>query len=174
MKSIMAISNFAIPFMFFGILSYGLVKNINVYDCFIEGAKEGIGTVIRILAPLIGLMIAIGVFRESGALKLIIFTLKPITAFLKIPSEVMPLALMRPISGSASLAIVSDLIRTYGPDSLIGRITSTMMGSTETTFYTLALYFGSVGIKKARHTIICALLADLTGILVSVWICKFF
>ncbi len=168
----MTISSSAIPLMFFIILSYGLTRNINVYDCFIDGAKDGIDTAIRILPPLVGLMVAVGVFRESGALKLLIFMLKPITELLSIPSEVLPLALMRPISGSASLAIVADLVKLYGADSLIGRITSTMMGSTETTFYTLALYFGAVGIKKARYAVTAALLADLTGIIVSVWICR--
>lgn len=171
MEIVKAISNLAIPFIFFIIISYGLAKDIKVYDCFVEGAKDGIETIIRILPPLVGLLVAIGVFRESGALDLITFAIQPVTGLLKIPQEVLPLALMRPISGSASLAIVTDLLKHYGADSFIGRVTSTMMGSTETTFYTLAVYFGSVGIKNVRHTIPAALLADLTGIIASVWIC---
>jgi spore maturation protein B len=174
MAIINMISTLAIPFMIFTVISYGLYKDVKVYDCFIEGAKEGIETVIRILPPLIGLFVAIGVFRASGALDLITHGLKPITSILGIPPEVLPLALMRPVSGSASLAIVSDILANYGADSLIGRITSTMMGSTETTFYTLAIYFGSVGIKNARYTIAAALMADLTGIIVSVWVCRLF
>ncbi len=172
MQIIKFISNMAMPMMFIVIISYGLIKDVKVYDCFVEGAKEGIETIIKILPPLVGLLVAIGVFRASGALEFIIQLLNPMTSVLKIPSEVLPLALMRPISGSASLAIVTDLITKYGADSFIGRITSTMMGSTETTFYTLAIYFGSIGIKNVRHSIVAALLADFTGIVVSVWICR--
>ncbi len=172
MQIIKYISNMAMPMMFIVIISYGLIKDVKVYDCFVEGSKEGIETIIRILPPLVGLLVAIGVFRASGALEFIIQLLNPITSVLKIPSEVLPLALMRPISGSASLALVTDLITKYGADSIIGRITSTMMGSTETTFYTLAVYFGSIGIKNVRHSIVAALLADFTGIVVSVWICR--
>ncbi|WHH57061.1 spore maturation protein [Petroclostridium sp. X23] len=173
MELLKLVSTLAIPLMVFVILSYGLSKDVKVYDCFIEGAKEGIDTIIRILPPLVGLLVAVGIFRASGALELIIHGLKPIISVVRIPPEVVPLALMRPISGSAALAIVTDLIKTYGPDSFIGRVTSTMMGSTETTFYTIAIYFGSIGIKNVRHTIAAALLADLTGIIVSVWICGF-
>ncbi|MDK2801292.1 MAG: spore maturation protein [Clostridiales bacterium] len=171
MDFIKLISSLAIPAMFFLILSYGLAKDVKVYDCFIEGAKDGIDTIVRILPPLVGLLVAVGVFRASGALELITYGLKPIISVLRMPPEVLPLALMRPISGSASLAIVADLVKTHGPDSFIGRVTSTMMGSTETTFYTIAVYFGSVGIKNVRHTIAAALLADLTGIIASIWVC---
>ncbi len=173
MAWIQLISNLAIPVMFVAIISYGIAVEVKVYDCFVEGAKEGLEVMIRILPPLVGLLVAIGVFRASGALELLTFALTPLTRIVRIPSEVMPLALMRPISGTASLALVTDLIKQYGPDSFIGRITSTMMGSTETTFYTLAVYFGAAGIKNVRHTILAALLADLTGIIVSVWICGF-
>ncbi|MCG8502380.1 MAG: spore maturation protein [Firmicutes bacterium] len=171
MEVIKMISALAIPVMFFIILSYGLIRDVKVYDCFVEGAKDGIDTIIRILPPLVGLLVAIGVFRASGALELITYGLRPVTSLLRIPSEALPLALMRPISGSASLAIVTDIMNRYGADSFIGRVVSTMMGSTETTFYTLAVYFGSVGIKNVRHTIAAALLADLTGIIASVWVC---
>lgn len=174
MELIKLASNFAIPTMIFFILTHGLTKDVQVYDCFVDGAKEGINTTIRILPSLVGLLVAVGVFRESGAMELITHGLKPITGLLKIPTEVMPLALMRPISGSAALAIVADLIESYGPDSLIGRIASTMMGSSETTFYTIAVYFGAVGIKDTRHTIPAALLGDLAGILASIWACNIF
>lgn len=174
MDIIKQISVFAIPFMLFVIISYGLYKDIKVYDCFIEGAKEGIETILRILPPLVGLFVAISVFRASGALDLLTHGLKPLMSILGIPPEVLPLALMRPVSGSASLAIVNDLLTNYGPDSFVGRVASVMMGSTETTFYTIAIYFGSVGIKNARHTIGAALLADLTGMITSVWVCRIF
>jgi len=162
----------AIPAMIFIIISYGLAQGTKVYDCFIEGAKDGLETTIRILPPLVGLLAAIGAFRASGALDLVTYALKPLTNVLQIPSEVMPLALMRPISGSGALAIVTDLLKNYGPDSFAGRVAAVMMGSTETTFYTLTVYYGSVGIKNIRHTVVAALLADLTGIIVSVWICR--
>ncbi|MGE4282560.1 MAG: spore maturation protein [Clostridia bacterium] len=171
MELLRTMSVFTIPMAFFIIISYGLSKNIKVYDCFIEGAKDGIDTIIRILPPLVGLLVAVGVFRASGALELLTHSLKPLILFIRVPPEVVPLALMRPISGSAALAIVSDLLKNHGPDSFIGRVTSVMMGSTETTFYTIAVYFGSVGIKNVRHTIAAALLADLTGIIASVWVC---
>jgi len=172
MGIIKVLSNGAIPVMIFIILSYGLLKGIKVYDCFIEGAKDGVETTIKILPPLVGLLVAIGVFRASGALDMITFALKPVTNALQIPSEVMPLALMRTISGSGALAIVTDLLKNYGPDSFIGRVTSTMMGSTETTFYTLTVYYGSIGIKNIRYTVIAALLGDIAGIIVSTWVCR--
>ncbi|MBQ3573081.1 MAG: spore maturation protein [Clostridia bacterium] len=145
----------------------GLVKRVGVYDCFTEGAKEGAESMLGIIAPLVGLMVAINMLRESGALELIARLLSPVLNFVGIPAEVLPLALLRPISGSASLAIVTDIFRMSGPDSLAGKIASVMMGSTETTFYTIAVYFGAVGIKNTRHTLPAALSADLTGILLS-------
>ena len=172
MEIIKILSNLAIPIMIFGIISFGLSKEVKVYDCFIEGAKDGIDTVVRILPPLVGLLVAIGVFRASGALDLITYALKPATQLLKIPSEVLPLGLMRPISGSGALAIVSELLKTHGADSFIGKVASVMMGSTETTFYTLAVYFGSVGIKNVRHTVPAAIIADLSGLLAAVGVCR--
>ncbi|NLY42737.1 MAG: spore maturation protein [Clostridiaceae bacterium] len=172
MEIIKLVSNFAIPCMFFCIIAHGLTEKVNVYDCFVDGAKDGIETTLRVLPPLVGLMVAIGVFRASGALDLVTYALSPITTAINMPPEVIPLALMRPISGSGALAIVSDLIKNYGPDSFIGRLASVMMGSTETTFYTIAVYFGSVRIKNVRHTVRAALLADITCILASLWICK--
>lgn len=165
------ISLYAVPVLFLLILGAGLLKNVKVYDAFVDGASEGISTVIKILPPLIGLLTAVGVFRASGALDFIIYLVSPAASLLGIPPEAMPLALLRPVSGSASLALVSELIRTYGPDSYIGRVVSTMMGSTETIFYTLAVYYGSVGIKNIRYTLIAALIADGAGVVASAWIC---
>lgn len=164
-------SSYAIPTIFLIILAMGMYKEVKVYDVFVEGAKEGISTVLRIIPPLVGLMVAIGVFRASGALDLIVYAVKPITSFLKIPPETVPLVFLRPISGSASLALVSDILKTYGADSFIGRLASTFMGSTETIFYTLAVYFGSVGIKNIRFTLLAALIADFVSVIAAVWIC---
>ena len=116
-------------------------------------------------------MVAVGVFKASGALELIVGLFMPFATALGVPPETMPLALMRPVSGSASLALVAEIIRTYGPDTFIGRTASTMMGSTETIFYTLAVYFGSAGIKNIRYTLAAALLADLISVIVSAWAC---
>lgn len=148
-----------------------MYREIKVWDAFVEGAKEGIETIVRIIPSLVGLLVAIGVFRASGAFDLIIYAVGPVTSLLGIPPEVLPLALLRPVSGSASLALVSDIMKTYGPDSLIGRVASTMMGSTETIFYTLAVYYGSVGIKNIRYTLGAALLADAVSVLASAAFC---
>jgi spore maturation protein B len=171
MNIIKLLSAYAVPGMFLSILCIGLYRNIKVYDVFVEGAKEGFATVIKIIPSLVGLLVAVGVFRASGALDLLIYAAKPIATFFGIPTEAMPLVIMRPISGSASLAIVSDTLKVHGPDSFVGRVVSTMMGSTETIFYTLAVYFGAVGIKNIRYTLVAALLADTVSIVVSVWIC---
>ena len=166
------ISVFAIPVFITAFLVFGFAKRVNVYDCFVDGAKDGLQSTLGIIAPLIGLMVAINMFRESGALELISNLLSPVLSFVGIPAEVLPLALLRPVSGSASLALVTDIFKTYGPDSIPGNISSVMMGSTETTFYTIAVYFGAVGIKNTRHTLPAALSADLTGIILSAIIAR--
>ncbi|TYQ16822.1 UNVERIFIED_CONTAM: spore maturation protein B [Acetivibrio alkalicellulosi] len=172
MDIVKSLSSYAIPAIFLVVLSVGLYRGVKVYDVFIEGAKEGITTVVKIIPPLVGLIVAIGVFRASGALDLLIYAVRPVTKIFNIPSETLPLVFMRPISGSASLALVSDILKEHGPDSFIGRVTSTLMGSTETIFYTLAVYFGAVGIKKVRYTLAAALIADFISVIVSVWICR--
>jgi len=171
MDIVRILSTYAIPAIFLVILSVGAYREVKVYDVFVEGAKEGMTTAIRIIPPLVGLLVAVGVFRASGAMELLVYAVKPVAELLGIPSEVMPLALLRPISGSASLALVADIMGTHGPDSFIGRAVSTMMGSTDTIFYTLTVYFGSVGIKNIRYTLVAALIADAVSVLVSVWIC---
>ena len=158
-----------IPIMIFSIIAHAIAKRVKVFDAFINGAKEGIDTCFRILPSLIGLLTAISMFRASGALSLITSLISPLLAFIKFPKELVPLALMRPISGSGALAIVRELLSVHGPNSFLGRATSVMMGSTETTFYTIAIYFGSINIKDTRYTVKAALLADLTGILASVY-----
>lgn len=125
-----------------------MYRDVKVYDIFVDSAKEGITTVVKIIPPLVGLIVATGVFRASGALELLIYAAKPIAGLFNIPSETLPLVFIRPISGSASLALLSDILKEYGADSFIGRVASTMMGSTETIFYTLTVYFGAVGVKS--------------------------
>ncbi|RXE59300.1 spore maturation protein [Acetivibrio mesophilus] len=171
MNIVKDLSSYAIPALFFVILCVGLYRGVKVYDVFLEGAKEGITTVLRIIPPLVGLMVAVGVFRASGALDLLVYVVKPVADLLRIPKDALPLVFLRPISGSASLAMLSDIFNVHGPDSFVGRVASTLMGSTETIFYTLAVYFGAVGIKNIRHTLAAALIADFAGIFAAVWIC---
>ncbi len=162
------ISNLAIPFTILIVLIYGLIEKNKVFDTFLEGAREGIEIVIKIFPTLIGLFVAIGALRSSGVLDFIIKIISPVISFFHIPPEIMPLAILRPISGSASIAIGSDIMTKYGVDSKLGLIASTIMGSTETTFYTIAIYTSVVGIKKIRHVLIAGLVGDLIGILSSV------
>lgn len=166
-----AISLYAMPVIILAILGAGLLRNVRVFDAFTDGASEGVRTVIKILPSLVGILTAVGVFRASGALDFVVWLLKPAASLLGVPAEAMPLALLRPVSGSASLALVSDIIREQGPDSYMGRVVSTMMGSTETIFYTLAVYYGSAGIRNIRYTLLAALIADGVSVIASAWIC---
>lgn len=171
-KLLNTLSIMMIPFMITIILLHAVFKRINIYEAFVDGAAEGFKTAVRIMPYLIAIFLAIGMFKDSGALELFTKLLSPLTNFLGIPREVLPLAIMRPVSGSGALGIVKDLIYTYGADSFVGRVASTMMGSAETIFYTMAVYFGAVGIKNTRHTLSAALLSHLASILASVWICR--
>lgn len=162
------ISAAAIPFIILAIIIYGLFEKNKVYDSFLDGAKEGIEIVFKLFPTLVGIFVAVGALRSSGLIDLIVTILQPITNLLRIPSQIMPLALLRPISGSASMAVAVDIMQTYGVDTMIGLITSTIMGSTETTFYTIAIYTSSVGIKKTRFILLAALLADIAGMVASV------
>ena len=169
-----AIGVACVPVLMAIILISGLRNRVKIYDAFMNGAKEGLFTTFKIFPALLGLMVAVGMLRASGTLDLIVQGLKPLTNFLGIPSEVVPLGLMRPISGSGSMAVITDIFTQYGPDSFIGRCASVMMGSTETTFYTIAIYYGSVKITKLRHTVKSAILADLTGMIVAVLVTTLF
>ncbi|QUH25103.1 spore maturation protein [Serpentinicella alkaliphila] len=171
-KYITYTSVFAIPIMITIILVHGYVKGVSMYDAFVEGAAEGFKTAIRIMPYLIAIFIAIGLMRGSGAIYYLVRGLRPITSLLGIPGEILPLALMKPISGSGSLAVLQDILVHNGPDSFVGRVASTMMGSSETIFYTMAVYYGTIGIKKSRHTIPSALVAHLAAILAAVFFCK--
>ena len=168
MKIINYFSNLAIPLIFLIILFFGISEKKQVFDIFIEGAKEGIEIAVKILPTLVGLFVAIGALRSSGVLEFIINLISPITNFLGFPKEIMPLAILRPISGSASIAIGTDIMKTYGVDSTIGLIVATIMGSTETTFYTIAVYTSMVKIKKTRFVLWSSIIGDFIGILTSV------
>ncbi len=162
------ISNIAIPLTILIIICYGLIEKNKVFDSFLEGSKEGLKIIYNIFPTLLGLFLSINLLRESGVISAITNLLNPFLSILKIPSEILPLAILRPISGSASMAVAIDIMNKYNVDSLIGLITSTIMGSTETTLYTIALYTSTIGVKKTRFVLPAALLADFVGIISSV------
>lgn len=167
--SIMA--SWSIPVLIVTIPLVAYFRKVPVYECFIDGAKDGFQTAIQIIPHLVGMMVAISVFRESGALALVVDALGVVTHGLNIPKEVVPLGLLRPISGTGSLAYVTDLMKVQGPDSLLGQIGSTIQGSSDTTLYVLTVYFGAVGIERTRYALKVGLLSDLAGFLASVYIC---
>ena len=173
MNIINYISIIAVPAVILIILLYGFFEKKPVFDIFLKGAKDGLTMVIKIFPTLIGLFLAIGALRSSGIIDFITNLVRPILNLLKFPSEILPLAILRPISGSGSIAIATDLMKKFGVDSLIGLIVATIMGSTETTLYTIAVYTSSVDIKKIRFVLFAALTADITGMIVSVAIWNF-
>ncbi len=164
MGIISLISLWFIPVLVGFILLYGTIKKVPSYERFVEGGKEGIRIAVSLIPFLVGMLVAISVFRASGALDCFMNLIRPILEAIGVPPEIAPLAIIRPISGSAALGIMSDIIATYGPDSFIGRLASTIQGSTDTTFYVLTVYFGAVGIKKMGDALKVGLLADLVGI----------
>ncbi len=166
------VSKAAIPVLIAAVIILGAYRKLPVFDTFLEGAKEGLATTVRILPVLVGIMLGIEVMKASGALDMIVGLLKPVADFLGVPGEILPMALLRPISGSASLGLLSRQLKEYGPDSLVGRILSVMMGSTETIFYTITVYFGAVGVRKTRYTLQTALISGLSGIIASVVVCR--
>lgn len=166
------ISNLAMPLIILIIVFYSLIERKKAFDIFLDGAKDGLNIVLNIFPTLIGLFVAIGALRSSGILDLVINFITPILDILNFPSEIMPLAILRPISGSSSIAIATDIMKNFGVDSNIGIIAATIMGSTETTLYTIAVYTSSVKIKKTRFVLWAALTADIVGMLASVAICR--
>ena len=161
-------SSIAIPFTILLIIVYGIIEKQSVFDVFLDGAKEGIQIIANIFPTLLGLFLSISVLRESGIIVAFTNLVLPLLNLLKIPAEILPLAILRPISGSASMAVATDIMTKYGVDSIIGLMSSTIMGSTETTLYTIALYTSAVKIKKTRFVLFAALLADFVGMLTSV------
>jgi spore maturation protein B len=165
------ISLWAIPVLLVVIPLIGLIRKVKVYDTFVDGAKEGFGVAVNIIPFLVGLLVAIGMFRASGAMDLLTAGLKPIMAATGFPAELFPLAILRTLTGSGSLAFTTDLIKTYGPDSTMARMAATMYGSSETTFYVLAVYFGAVAVKRTRHAVPAALIGDVVAAIATVAIC---
>ena len=158
-----------IPLVMAAVALWGLVRRVDVYDALATGAGEGLGVLLRIVPPLIALLTAVYMLRASGALELAAQALSPLLTLLGIPPETVGLMLVRPVSGSAALGVGAELITTYGPDSTVGRTAAVMLGSTETTFYTIAVYFGAAGIGKTRYAIPAALCADLAGFMAASW-----
>ena len=172
MERITYISNLAVPITILLIVICGVVENNKVFELFLFGVEEGMKIVIKIFPTLLGLFVAIGTLRCSGILDAIIKLIYPFISYFKIPPEIMPLAILKPISGSASIAVGNEIMNKYGVDSKIGLIASTIMGSTETTLYAISVYTSVVGIKKIRFVLIAALIGDIVGMLVSVIICN--
>jgi len=172
MYSIVSIlSVWVVPFFVVFIPLYAAFKKVPTYESFVEGAKDGFQTAISIIPHLVGMMVAITVFRASGAMDLFVGLLNPLLKRVGIPGEVLPLAFLRPITGAGSLAFTTDLIKQFGPDSLIGKIASTIQGSTDTTLYVITVYFGAVGIRKAMYALKVGLISDLVGFIASIAIC---
>lgn len=158
-----------VPFLLFSISLWGVVRGVDLWDALVKGAGEGLQVAVRILPPLVCLLAAVYMLRASGALDRFSQLLSPVLSLLGLPPEVMGLMLVRPVSGSAALGVGAELISAYGPDSLVGRTAAVMLGSTETTFYTVAVYFGAAGIRRSRYAIPAALCADLAGFLAASW-----
>ena len=169
---ITVVSLVAIPLLLLTFLGWGIVKKVRVYEVFVEGAKDGFTTAVRIIPYLVAMLFAIGIFRASGAMEVLSAILAPVTNLIGMPAETLPMALMRPLSGSGSLGIMTELMKVHGPDSFIGVLASTMYGSTETTFYVLAVYFGAVNVRNTRHALPAGLTADLFGMLGAVFITR--
>ncbi|MBN3347920.1 spore maturation protein [Clostridium botulinum] len=157
-----------IPIIILLIITYGMIKRVKVYECFVEGAKDGVSICIKIFPYLLAMMVAIAVFRESKALDCLINILRPVSNLIGLPGELVPLVLIKPLSGSGALGVFADILKQFGPDSNVGKMASIIMGSTETIFYTITVYFGAVGIKKIRHTLWAAIFADMVAIIMAV------
>ena len=163
------LSYFVIPLIVVGFPLYGLYKRVPVYESFVDGAKEGFTVAVRIIPYLVAILFAIGMFRASGAMDFLVAALDPVLSLIGFPGEVLPMAIVRPLTGSGSAGLVVDMINEYGEDSLFVKMAATMFGSTETTFYVIAVYFGAVNIKKARHAVAAGLTADIAAMIIAVW-----
>ncbi|MFD2133230.1 spore maturation protein [Pseudogracilibacillus auburnensis] len=172
MSFLTSISAWIIPCFILLVLLIASIKKMPTYELFVEGGKEGIHMAFRLLPFLLGMIVSIAILRSSGALEAFIHLITPLLVWVGIPPEIIPLALVRPISGTAALGMTAELTNTYGPDSFIGRLAATMQGSTDTTLYILTIYFGAVGIQKMRYALKVGLLADLVGIIASIIIVK--
>ncbi len=166
------VSVFVLPLLIVGFPLYGLYKKVPVYEEFVEGAKDGFSIAVTIIPYLVAILFAIGMFRASGAMDFLIDGLRPVLGFIGVPSEVLPMMILRPLTGSGSAAIVLDMINQYGEDSLLVKMAATMFGSTETTFYVIAVYFGAVGVKKTRHAVAAGLIADVVALFLAVYVVR--
>lgn len=171
-RSVNALSLLAIPFLLSFFPVYAATRGVKVYEEFVEGAKEGFGVILKIIPFLVAMLVAIGMFKGAGGIDILTRALTPVLAPLHFPTDLLPLALMRPLSGSATLAILTDIIHRLGPDNIVSLMAATIYGSTETTFYVAAVYFGSVSVKQTRHAIPAGLLGDLAGVIASVAVCR--
>ncbi len=166
------ISRSIIPVMLLVILIYGKLKGVRVYECFMEGVKDGLMITLKIFPYLLAMILAVTIFRESSAMDYLVKAVSPASKFIGLPPEVVPLVMVKPLSGSGALGIFAEILRKYGADSYIGRTSSIIMGSTETIFYTITVYYGAAGIKKIRHTLWAAAAAELTAVIVAVNVAK--
>lgn len=169
-KLVESLSLWIIPLMMAGIPLWALYKRVPLYDTFIKGAKEGVGVGLRIIPYLVAVLVAIGMFRASGAIDLLAVALNPVLKLIGMPADILPLAIIRPLSGSGALGLTSEIANQYGGDSYMARLAAVMTGSSETTLYVLAVYFGSVGITKIRHALIAGLIADFVAYLSALFI----
>ena len=169
-----ALQHWTLPALLLAVLAYGFAQRVAVYDSMVAGGREALEVASRIVPYLVVILVAVGMLRASGALAAVIGVIDPFTSRLGIPAEVLPMALIRPLSGSGALGVMSEIITTHGPDSFIGMLTCTIMGSTETTFYVLAIYFGAAGVVDGRHALLCCLAADVAGFFGAVVACRFF
>jgi spore maturation protein SpmB len=164
------LSHWALPVLVGALVLFGWARGVRVYESLVEGAKEGFQVALRIIPYLVAILVAVGMLRHSGGVDILVRWISPVTDLIRLPAEALPMALLRPLSGSGAYGIMAEIMSTHGPDSLIGYMVSTFQGSTETTFYVLAVYFGAIGVKQTRHTLPACLLADVTGILAAVFI----
>ncbi len=165
-------SKFIIPLMLVLIPLYGIIRRVPVYEEFVTGAKDGFNVAVRIIPYLIAILFAVGMFRASGAMQFLEDALRPALSFIGVPPEILPMAITRPLSGGGSLAVLADLAKVHGMESLFVKMAAVMYGACETTFYVIAVYFGAVGIKKTRHAVPAGLIADAAGVLLAVYIVK--
>jgi spore maturation protein SpmA len=171
-RAVSAASTMAIPFFVSFFPLYAFARGVKVYEEFVEGAKEGFNVAVRIIPYLVAILVAVGMFRAAGGIEMVAQWLAPVLNRIGFPADLLPVVLVRPLSGSATTGLFAELVKAHGPDSFIARTAGTIMGSTETTFYVLAVYFGSVGIRRTRHAVLAGLTADLTGVVASFLICR--
>jgi spore maturation protein B len=168
-NAISLLSFFVLPAILVGFPLYGLYKRVPVYESFVDGAKEGFNVAVRIIPYLVAILFAIAMFRASGAMEAMTGALDPVLALIGFPAELLPMAIIRSLSGSGSAALVVDMINQYGEDSIFVKMAAVMYGSSETTFYVIAVYFGAVNIRKTRHAVPAGLLADAAAMIIAVW-----